>query len=644
MIYSERKYTRLQVPAALPHLASVLLAGTVLALAAGCSTSRQTESSEVHAPAQEQNYNSPTYHGTLAPDDGQWTRPAKDLASTRYTTLNQITPENAQNLKVAFTFSLGTTRGAEAAPIVVNNTMYIVTPWPNYVYALDPTKPGAPLKWKFDPETSPASKGTACCDWVNRGGVYTDGEFIFNTLDGNTIALNADTGKPIWRNHVADIQRGETLTMAPLVVKDKVMVGNSGGEFGIRGWVKALDSKTGKLVWTGYTTGPDKDVLIGPRFHAFYQKDQGADLGVKTWPPGAWQHSGGGMWGWMSYDPKTNLLFHGTANPSPWNAEERPGDNKWTAGIFARDADTGEAVWAYQYNPHDLYDYDGINENVLLDLPINGQQRKVLVHPDRNGYMYILDRKTGEVLSAHPFGNITDSTGVDLNTGDIHYVPEKHPKFGSVVRDICPAAPGAKDWTPMAFSPRDADKNREYFEEQLQLMLACFNQEHVAFKGKYFTCPPEVEYRGYQLKDITMVPRPKHLPVEVWMPVASGKTIDMMAKYGLKAMVTLNGEKILDDVVRAYQAACAKHGQAEEAGAGHDAGEPGCISPAARRRRSGASSRRTTSATSGSRRSASCAMRTNRGGRGGRRARRRRSRHCATAWRKRRGSAARRGR
>ena len=454
MIYSERKFSRLLVAAALPRVAGVLIAGTAFALPTGCSTSKQAQSSEVHAPAQEQNYNAPAYRGALAPDDGQWTRPAKDLASTRYTTLNQVTPENAQNLKVAFTFSLGTTRGAEAAPIVVNNTMYIVTPWPNYVYALDLTKPGGPLKWKFDPETSPASKGAACCDWVNRGGVYTDGEFIFNTLDGSTIALNADTGKPIWRNHVADIQRGETLTMAPLVVKDKVMVGNSGGEFGIRGWVKALDSKTGKLDWTGYTTGPDKDVLIGPRFHAFYQKDQGADLGVKTWPPDAWRHSGGGMWGWMSYDPETNLLFHGTANPSPWNSEERPGDNKWTAGIFARDADTGEAVWAYQYNPHDLYDYDGVNENVLLDLPINGQQRKVLVHPDRNGYMYVMDRKTGEVLSAHAFGNITDSTGVDLKTGDIHYVPAKHPQFGSVVRDICPAAPGAKDWTPMAFSPR----------------------------------------------------------------------------------------------------------------------------------------------------------------------------------------------
>jgi PQQ-dependent dehydrogenase (methanol/ethanol family) len=244
------------------------------------------------------------------------------------------------------------------------------------------------------------------------------------------------------------------MTMAPLVVKNKVIVGVSGGEFGVRGWVKALDKDTGKIAWTAYATGPDKDVLIGPRFHPYYKQDQGKDLGVSSWPPDAWKIGGGGMWGWMSYDPEANLLFHGTANPGPWNADERPGDNKWTAGIFARDPDTGEAIWYYQYSPHDLYDYDGINENVLLDLPINGQTRKVLVHPDRNGYMYVMDRKTGQVLSANPFGYINTSTGVDLNTGALKYVAEKKPGFGSVTRNICPTAPGAKDWQPMAFSPR----------------------------------------------------------------------------------------------------------------------------------------------------------------------------------------------
>ncbi len=418
----------------------------------GCKSKSQQSSTQF--PQHETNYTDRAYKGRMEPDDGQWVRAAKDYASTRYSTLDQINTQNVGNLKLAFTFSLGTERGAEAAPIVVNNTMYVVTPWPNLVYALDLTKPGAPVKWSFDPHPSPASKGVACCDWVNRGGAYSDGKFFFNTLDGSTIALDVNTGKQVWRAQVADIQKGESMTMAPLVVKNKVIVGNSGGEFGIRGWVKALDANSGKLAWTAYTTGPDKDVLIGARFHPFYSQDKGKDLGLKSWPPDAWKIGGGGMWGWMSYDPELNLLYHGTANPGPWNSEERPGDNKWTAGIFARDPDTGEAVWYYQWSPHDLYDYDGINENILLDLPINGQTRKVLVHPDRNGYMYVLDRTTGEVLSANTFSPVTSTRGVDLKSGLLQYVTEKQPRFGAVTRGICPASPGAKDWQPSAFSPR----------------------------------------------------------------------------------------------------------------------------------------------------------------------------------------------
>ena len=201
------------------------------------------------------------------------------------------------------------------------------------------------------------------------------------------MAVNAQTGQQVYKTKLADITKGETITMAPLVVKDKVLVGNSGGEFGVRGWLIALDAHTGKIAWRAYSTGPDKDVLIGPRFKPFYNSDKGQDLGVKTWPPDAWKIGGGTVWGWISYDPDTNLVFYGTANPGPWNSDERPGDNKWTAGIFARDADTGEAVWFYQYSHHDLYDYDGVNENLLLDLPIQGKPRKVIVHPDRNGYI-----------------------------------------------------------------------------------------------------------------------------------------------------------------------------------------------------------------------------------------------------------------
>jgi PQQ-dependent dehydrogenase (methanol/ethanol family) len=237
-------------------------------------------------------------------------------------------------------------------------------------------------------------------------------------------------------------------------VKGKVLVGNSGGEMGVRGWVTALDAATGRIAWRAYGTGPDRDVLIGPRFHPFYSSERGQDLGVSSWPSDLWKIGGGGMWGWISYDPELNLIFHGTANPGPWNPDQRPGDNKWTAGIFARDPDTGEAVWAYQWSPHDLYDYDGINENVLLDLTIGGRPRKVLVRPERDGFVYVLDRATGEILSAEPFAYVNTRTGVDLKTGRPREVAAKRPILGTVVRHICPAAPGAKDWQPSAYSPR----------------------------------------------------------------------------------------------------------------------------------------------------------------------------------------------
>jgi PQQ-dependent dehydrogenase (methanol/ethanol family) len=387
-------------------------------------------------------------------EDGQWLMPAKNYASTRFSGLDQINTENVKNLKVAWTFDTGVNRGQEAAPIVVNNTMYIVTPYPNILYALDLTQPGAPVKWKYEPQPASASQGVACCDVVNRGCVYAAGKIFFNTLDGQTIAVDAGSGKEVWRTPVGDINKGESITMAPLVAKDKVLVGNSGGEFGVRGWLTALDAQTGKISWRAYNTGPDSDCLIGPNFKPFYPQDQGKDLGVSSWPPDAWKIGGATVWGWPSYDPEQDLIFYGTGNPGPWNPEQRPGDNKWTSGIFARNPDNGEARWYYQWSPHDLHDYDGINEQIFLNLPVNGETRKVLVRAERNGYVYVLDRTTGEVLSAKPFVYITTSTGVDLKTGRLNYAPDKEPQMGKIVREICPASPGGKDWQPTAFSPR----------------------------------------------------------------------------------------------------------------------------------------------------------------------------------------------
>jgi len=386
--------------------------------------------------------------------DGEWPMAARDYASTRFSPLDQVTRDNVRQLKVAFTFSMEVDRGQEAAPIVVGDTMYVVAPFPNYLFALDLRKPGAPLKWKFEPQPDPGARGVACCDVVNRGVAYADGRIFMNTLDGQSIAVDAASGKELWRVKLGDIGKGETITMAPLVVKNKVLVGNSGGEYGVRGWLVALDTATGKETWRAWSTGPDSDVLIGPGFQPFYASDRGKDLGVTTWPPGAWKIGGGNVWGWISYDPQADLIYYGTANPGPWNPEQRPGDNKWTAGIFARHPDTGQARWFYQWSPHDLHDYDGVNENILLDMPYRGTQRKILVHPDRNGYVYVLDRLTGQVLAADPFATVTTSDGVDLTTGALKYNPRKQPRVGQVVRQICPVSPGAKDWQPSAWSPR----------------------------------------------------------------------------------------------------------------------------------------------------------------------------------------------
>ena len=387
------------------------------------------------------------------PADGQWVMAGGDYANTRFSDLDEITTGNVGRLKVAWTFSTGVLRGQEAAPIVAGSTMYVVTPFPNVLYALDLTRPGT-VRWSFEPKPLSAAQGVACCDVVNRGAAYADGRVFFNTLDNHTVGVDAKSGKELWRTRLGDINRGESMTMAPLVVKGKVLVGNSGGEFGVRGWLTALDAESGAIVWRAYSTGPDSEVRLGERFRPFYPLDRGADLGVKSWPGDAWKLGGGSVWGFVSYDPELDLIYYGTGNPGPWNPEVRPGDNKWTSAVFARDPDDGAGVWAYQWSPHDLYDHDGVNENVLLDMNWRGKSRKVLVHPGRNGYVYVVDRATGEVLSAEPFHFMTAAKGVDLETGRLQPVEGKKPVTGKVVRMICPASPGAKDWQPSAWSPR----------------------------------------------------------------------------------------------------------------------------------------------------------------------------------------------
>ena len=381
-----------------------------------------------------------------------WRTPAGTVQGTRFSSLADIHAGNAGTLVEEFSVATGNRATHQGQPLVVGSRMYLVTPFPNKLVALDLAHPGVTL-WTYAPSVNEFARGVACCDVVNRGAVYADGKVIFNTLDDTTVAVDAITGKQVWRTKLGDPTTGETLTGAPLVVKDKVILGNAGGELGVRGWVQALDLKTGKPLWKAYNTGPDANVLIGAGFKAFYAKDRGTDLGATTWPTGLWKQGGSTSWAWFSYDPGLNLVYYGTGNPGVWNPDMRPGDNKWGASIFARNPDTGQAVWAYQLTPHDGWDFDAVNESIVADLSIAGQARKVIVHFNKNGFAYTLDRATGEVITANKFGHVTWADRVDLATGAPVVNPGMATHEGVVTPNICPSALGVKDFEPAAYSP-----------------------------------------------------------------------------------------------------------------------------------------------------------------------------------------------
>ncbi len=376
----------------------------------------------------------------LQQDATQWVMPGKNYASTRYSSLGQITTDNVKNLRPAWMFSTGVLRGHEGAPLVVGSTMYVHTPFPNTVYALDLAREGAPIKWKYTPEQEAEVVAIACCDTVNRGLAYAEGKIFLSQLDTHVVALDAATGKELWKTKQGDYKRGETLTSAPLVVKDKVITGIAGGEYGVRGFITANNMNSGKQIWRMYSTGPEEEV--------------GFPGSVETWKGDQWKIGGGTTWGWYSYDPELDLLYHGTGNPGTWNPDQRPGDNKWSMTIFARDPDTGKAKWAYQKTPHDAWDYDGINENVLVDLKIDGKIRKVLVNFDRNGFSYTLDRETGELLVAEPFAYVNWAKGIDMSTGRPIEDPAKRTSATKNTKNICPSAMGGKNQQPVAYSPR----------------------------------------------------------------------------------------------------------------------------------------------------------------------------------------------
>lgn len=393
---------------------------------------------------------------SLAQDPNQWVTPLGDYHGNRHSTLNQINAGNAARLQVAWEASTGTLRGQEGQPLVIGNVLYFESSYPNYVYAFDLDNPGKMI-WKFAPEQDKFAPSVACCDVVNRGVAYADGKIIAAALDTKVYALDAKTGKVIWSVGNGDPKLGQTMTSAPLVVKDKVIVGISGGEYGVRGYLTAYDLNTGRQVWRAYSVGPDADILFDPAktIDSATQKPVGADSSVKTWERQEWKLGGGTTWGWYTYDPQLNLIYYGSGNPGTWNPDQRPGDNKWSTTIFARNADTGVAAWAYQMTPHDAWDYDGINEMVLSESSIESQTLPTLTHFDRNGFAYLLDRRSGKLLKATKFDpSVNWAETIDASTGRPKVNPDKMTKADVNVKDICPAAMGAKNMQPISYDPR----------------------------------------------------------------------------------------------------------------------------------------------------------------------------------------------
>lgn len=400
-------------------------------------------------------------HEAIA-NPAQMALPTMDYANTRYSQLDQINRDNVGDLRVAWTFSTGVLRGHEGAPLVIGDVMYVHTPFPNNVFALDLNDNGR-IIWRYEPVQDPSVIAVMCCDTVNRGLAYADGMIFLSQADTTVVALDAKSGEVKWSTKIGDPAIGETLTMATMPVKDKLMVGISGGEYGVRGRVTALNLADGSVAWKAWSTGPDEELLVDPETTTHLGKPIGADSSLNSWEGDQWKIGGGPIWGWFSYDPDLNLFYYGTGNPSTWNAAQRPGDNKWSMTIMARDVDTGMAKWFYQMTPHDEWDYDGVNENILTDQEVDGQMRKLLTHFDRNGFAYTLDRETGELLVAEKFDPAVNwATEVVMDPESDQYGrPQVVAQYSTEqngedenTTGVCPAALGTKDMQPAAYSPK----------------------------------------------------------------------------------------------------------------------------------------------------------------------------------------------
>ena len=390
-----------------------------------------------------------------------WAAQAGNMENHRYSQLKQINKANVKNMKVAWMFSTGVLRGHEGSPLVIGDMMYLHSPFPNKVFAMDLNT--QKIVWKYEPKQDPAVIPQMCCDTVNRGLAYGDGKIVLQQADSNLVAFDAKTGKIVWSVKNGDPKLGAVNTNAPHIFKDKVITGISGGEWGVRGYISAYNLSDGKMAWRGYSVGPDAEMLIDPDKTMTWTNGKmapvGKDSSLKTWQGDQWKIGGGTTWGWFSYDKGVNQFYYGSGNPSTWNPAQRPGDNKWSMSIWSRDVDTGAVKWVYQMTPFDEWDFDGVNEMILADIPIKGKKTPVLVHFDRNGFGYTLNRHSGELLVAEKYDPVVNwATHVDMKTGRPQVVSkystaQNGPDVDS--KGICPAALGSKDQQPASFNPQN---------------------------------------------------------------------------------------------------------------------------------------------------------------------------------------------
>lgn len=465
------------------------VAVTLAALISGCVTSNSTMNSntnEVTKPSF-----APVTNMEILNDEkstGDVLTNGMGLRGQRFSPLTQVNKETIKDLVPVWNFSFGgeKQRGQESQPIVKDGVMYVTASY-SRIFAID-IATGEEL-WQYDAKLPDAI--LPCCDVINRGAAIYDNLVIFGTLDAKLVALDRETGKVVWKKRVNNYKDGYSITAAPIIVKDMVITGVAGGEFGIIGKVEARDAKTGEVVWTRPTVEGHMGYLNG--------KENGITGGEagKTWPGDLWKSGGAATWLGGTYDPETNLLFFGTGNPAPWNSHLRPGDNLYSSSRLAINPETGKIVWHFQTTPHDGWDFDGVNELVSFDYKDeNGQTVKAAGTADRNGFFYVLNRENGKFITANPFvSKITWATGIDKN-GRPMYTADGRPgnpgteSKGKSVFSV-PSFLGGKNWMPISYS----QKTNMFYVPSNEWGMDIWNQpvsykKGAAYLGAGFTIKP----------------------------------------------------------------------------------------------------------------------------------------------------------